>query len=326
MRKKLLLSGLLMLFCLLQTMAQQRTITGTVTSKEGTPLADASVIVAGQKIGVRTTPDGTFSINVPANAKQLQISYVGSETQKVDITSASNVNVSLSGTRQALTDVVVIGYGSVRKKDATGSVSVLSTKDFNKGVIATPEQLLQGRTPGVIVSPSSGEPGAASTINIRGSASIRSNQEPLYVIDGVPISPGGTSGTASGIEGTSTPENPLAFLNPNDIESISILKDASSAAIYGSRGANGVILITTKSGKGRTGGGLTFSATTSVSTVASRYDLLKPTDFLAAVKKANIESGASPKTRLLQSKLLIKAPVLTGRIKSSAQALIKTII
>ncbi|MEO5649184.1 MAG: SusC/RagA family TonB-linked outer membrane protein, partial [Ginsengibacter sp.] len=137
-----------------------------------------------------------------------------------------------------------------------------------------------------------GEPGAAATINIRGSASIRGNQEPLYVVDGVPISPGGTTGTASGVEGSSSPRNPLAFLNPNDIESISVLKDASSAAIYGSRGANGVIIITTKSGHGNRG--FQFSASTGISKVASRYNLLNPQDFLLAVKKANIDAGTNP--------------------------------
>src|SRR5665647_681243 len=117
MRKKLLLSGMFMLFCFLQTMAQQRTITGTVSSREGTPLADASVIVVGQNAGVRTDADGTFSIKVPENAKQLQISYVGSVTQRVNITSASNVKVALESSTQALADVVIVGYGSVKKTD-----------------------------------------------------------------------------------------------------------------------------------------------------------------------------------------------------------------
>jgi TonB-linked SusC/RagA family outer membrane protein len=273
--------------------AQDRTVTGKVTdSKDGSPVVGASVQPKGAKTGTATRNDGTFSLSVSANTTNLIISSIGFATQEVSIEGKSSVEVSLAVSAISnLNEVVVTGYGTRKVKDATGSVAAITTKDFNKGVISTPEQLLQGRTPGVIVSPSSGEPGAAATINIRGSASIRSSQEPLYVIDGVPISPGGTSGIASGIEGSSTPKNPLAFLNPNDIESISILKDASSAAIYGSRGANGVILITTKSGKGKSH--FTFGATTSVSTVASRYNLLKPADFLYQVKKANIESGAS---------------------------------
>jgi iron complex outermembrane receptor protein len=292
MGKKLLFSGLFLFCCILQTMAQQRTVTGKVTSTDGTPLVGASVLVVGHKSGVTTKSDGTFSINVPQNAKQLQISYVGSETKTVDISSTSNVSVSLASSATNLTDVVVVGYGTVKKKDATGSVAQLTTKDFNKGVISTPDQLLQGRTPGVNVTPASGEPGSAATITIRGTASIR-DQGPLYVVDGVPISPGGTLATQSGVEGSSTPRNPLSFLNPNDIASITVLKDASSAAIYGSRGANGVILITTKSGKsGR--GSLTFGASTGLSTPASRYDLLNAQDFLLAVKKANIDAGTSP--------------------------------
>jgi iron complex outermembrane receptor protein len=212
----------------------------------------------------------------------------------VSIAGKSTVEVSLGTSSVSnLNEVVVTGYGTRKIKDATGSVAAITPKDFNKGVISTPEQLIQGRTPGVIVTPSSGEPGAAATINIRGSSSIRGNNDPLFVVDGVPLDPGGTAGTSSGIEGSSTPKNPLMFLNPNDIESISILKDASSAAIYGSRGANGVVIITTKSGKGRKGA-FSFNASTSISRPASRYDLLNATDFLAAVRKANIDAGTSP--------------------------------
>jgi iron complex outermembrane receptor protein len=292
MGKKLLFSGLFLFCCFLTSFAQQRTVTGKVTSTDGSPLVGATVLVVGHKSGVTTNSDGSFSINVPQNAKQLQISYVGSETKLVDISSTSNVSVSLATTATNLTDVVVVGYGTVRKKDATGSVSQLNSKDFNKGVIASPDQLLQGRTPGVNVTPAGGEPGSAATITIRGTASIR-DQGPLYVVDGVPISPGGTLATQSGVEGSSTPRNPLSFLNPNDIESITVLKDASSAAIYGSRGANGVILITTKSGSsGR--GNLTLGISTGISTPASRYDLLSAQDFLLAVKKANIDAGTSP--------------------------------
>lgn len=292
MGKKLLLSGLFLFCCILQTMAQQRTITGKVTSPDGSPLIGATVLIVGNKSGVTTKSDGTFSINVPQKAKELQISYVGSETKTVDISSTTNVSVSLAPSATNLTDVVIVGYGTVKKKDATGSVAQLDSKDFNKGVIATPDQLLQGRTPGVNVTPAGGEPGSAATITIRGTASIR-DQGPLYVVDGVPISPGGTLATQSGVEGSSTPRNPLSFLNPNDIASITVLKDASSAAIYGSRGANGVILITTKSGKSGKGN-LTFGASTGLSTPASRYDLLSAQDFLLAVKKANIDAGTSP--------------------------------
>ena len=143
MRKKLLLSGLFLLCCFLQTMAQQRTVTGIVTSSDGTPLVGASVIVVGEKTGVRTDANGSFSITVPANAKELEISYVGSEPQRVDISSTSNVNVTLTNTAANLTEVVVnIGYGTALKKDLTGAVSSIKSKDFNKGLITAPDQLL----------------------------------------------------------------------------------------------------------------------------------------------------------------------------------------
>ena len=191
MRKKLLLSGLFMLFCLL-TIAQQRTVTGTVTSTDGTPLADASVIVVGQKTGVRTAADGTFTINLPAKSHVLQISYVGSETQRVDVTDLSSVKVIMRSSATALTDVVIIGYGSARKKDYTGAVSSIKAKDFNQGVINSPDQLLQNKVPGLEVTNTSGQPGAATTIQIRGTSSIRAGNNPLYVVDGVPLD-GGTA-------------------------------------------------------------------------------------------------------------------------------------
>lgn len=287
------LVGFIACLCTFFVQAQTKTISGKVTdSKDGSPMVGASVTVKGSKTGTQTGSDGTFKIGVPASATTLVISSVGFGSQEVSIRNQTSINVSLKATNEQLGEVVVIGYGTRKVKDATGSVAALTLKDFNKGAIATPEQLLQGRTPGVIVTPASGEPGAGATINIRGSASIRGNQEPLYVVDGVPISPGGTTGTASGLEGSSSPRNPLAFLNPNDIESISVLKDASSAAIYGSRGANGVIIITTKGGRGT--GGFQASISTGVATVASRYNLLNAQDFLLAVKKANIDAGTSP--------------------------------
>ena len=299
MTPKQLLSSIALVCLLLWTQvanAQNKTISGKVTdSKDGAAISGATVQPKGTRKGVTTGTDGSFKISVEANVTKLVISSVGFASQEIDISGKTEITVSLVVTNTSLNEVVVVGYGTRKVKDATGSVASLSPKDFNKGVISTPEQLLQGRIPGVIVSPSSGEPGAASTINIRGSASIRSSQEPLYVVDGVPISPGGTSSNnESGVEGSSTPKNPLSFLNPNDIESISVLKDASSAAIYGSRGANGVILITTKGGRGGKKGSFSFSAATSVSTKASKYNLLNAQDFLYQVKKANIEQGASP--------------------------------
>ena len=288
------------------TFAQQKTVTGRVTDAQGNGLPGVSVIAKGSRTGTQTSSDGSYSLSVANNVNTLVFSSVGFGSQEVSISGRSSVDVAMEASAQDLNTVVVIGYGTTRKKDATGSVAALGTKEFNKGVISTPEQLIQGRTPGVTVSPSSGEPGAASTINIRGTSSIRGNNDPLYVVDGVPLDGGGTSGNGGyGVEGSSTPKNPLMFLNPNDIESISILKDASSAAIYGSRGANGVIIITTKNGRGSRGA-FTFSATASVSKAASRYDLLNAPDFLKAVEKANIDAGTSPADAAIAVQLINK--------------------
>lgn len=253
MRKKFLLGGVFLLFCFFQTMAQQRTITGKVTSPDGSPLADATVLVAGQKTGVTTAADGTFSINVPAKAKMLEISFVGYANQSVDISSSSNVNVTLAFSAANLSDVVIIGYGTARRRDLTGAITSIKAKDFNQGAIAAPDQLLQGKVAGLEITTSNGQPGAAATIKIRGNNSIRAGGNPLYVVDGVPLDgrtakPGLNFG-GTGLDFGTTPEsNPLLYINPNDIAQIDVLKDASSTAIYGSRGANGVILITTKRG------------------------------------------------------------------------------
>jgi iron complex outermembrane receptor protein len=285
MRKKILLSSLLIVFCFLQTIAQ-RTVTGTVTSKEGTPLSDASVTVVGEKTGVRTGSDGTFSINVPANAKQLQVSYVGSESQKVSISNTSTVNVVLETTTQALENVVVIGYGSVRKKDLTGAVASVQAKDFNKGTYTAPDQLIQGKAAGVLVINNTGQPGGATTIRIRGSSSIRSGNSPLFVVDGIPLSGGSARPGAGGDNGG----NPLSFMNPNDIANIEILKDASATAIYGSRGANGVIIITTKRGKSGIPQ-VDASASVGISNVLKHLEVLNADEYRKALSDYGLTGG-----------------------------------
>jgi iron complex outermembrane receptor protein len=273
-------------------MAQNKTITGKVTDKkDGSSLIGVSVVAAtGTAGGTVTDVDGNYRITVAGNVTALKFTYVGYITQTVNIDGRTTINMSLDGSSKALNEVVVIGYGSQKVKDATGSVASLSTKDFNKGVIATPEQLLQGRVAGVQVTPSSGEPGAGATINIRGASSIRSSNNPLYVVDGVPLDNGGTAGGYDSGAGSSSARNPLAFINPADIENISILKDASAAAIYGARGANGVILITTR--KGRKGSGIQFGASTSLANAAKRYDLLGRDQFLKAVSAVGADATA----------------------------------
>ena len=291
MRKKLLLSGIVMLFCFLQTMAQQRIVTGTVTSKEGIPLADASVTIVGQKTGVRTAADGTFSIPVPPKANVLQVSYVGSETQRVDISQLSSVQVVLQSAAQALTDVVIIGYGSARKKDLTGAVTSIKAKDFNQGMINSPDQLLQNKVPGLEVTNTSGQPGAATTVQIRGSSSIRAGAAPLYVVDGVILDGGTARPGASSAFGTTANSDPLIFINPYDISQVDVLKDASSTAIYGSRGANGVVIITTKkgaSGPMKIDVGVNFSDYVGY---MKRFEILSRSQFLSALKKYGLSDS-----------------------------------
>lgn len=295
--KRLLTASTMLLLTLvfaLSAFAQQRVVSGKITdSKDGSPVAGASVTAKGATAGgTVTAADGTFKLSVAAGVSKLVVSYVGYASQEVSISSNGTVNVSLAASDAVLSDVVVVGYGTRKVKDATGSVVSLGEKNFNKGVISSPEQLLQGRTAGVTVTTASGEPGAAISINIRGTASVRGGNNPLFVVDGVPLDGGGTTGGGIFVEGNSTARNPLSFLNPNDIESISILKDASSAAIYGARGANGVVIITTKGGKGK--GGFQFSANTSVSKTANRYDLASAQEFIWGVKQAVIASGADP--------------------------------
>jgi len=279
--------GLFLGLIALNAQAQNKTVTGKVLdAKDGSPIASASVVAKGTASGAKTAADGTFAITIPSSVAKLVVTSVGYSSKEVDAN--GSVTVSLNQTSNQLNEVVVVGYGTRKVKDATGSVVSLGEKSFNKGVIASPEQLLQGRTAGVNVTNNSGEPGGAINVTIRGTSSVRSNNNPLYVVDGVPLYGGGTVGNDN-LFGSSTARNPLSFINPNDIENISILKDASSAAIYGARGANGVVLITTKSGKGKPS--LTFNSTTSVSTTANRYDLANAQEFMYGIKKTLQEAG-----------------------------------
>ena len=168
--------------------AQNKTVTGKVTDENGNAISGASVVVKGSKGGTTTDASGSFKLNVSSSASAFVISSVGFTAKEVAV--SDNLVVSLETKNASLTEVIVVGYGTRKAKDATGSVASITTKDFNKGVISSPEQMIQGRTPGVSITPSSGEPGAAATITIRGTASIRGSQEPLYVVDGVPVSSG----------------------------------------------------------------------------------------------------------------------------------------
>lgn len=250
-----------------------RKVTGHVVDDTNEPLIGASILVVGTSTGVITDLDGNFSIVVPSGATTLQISYVGYETMTVPIPDNNTVNVKMKSDSQVLSDVVVIGYGTTRKSDLTGSVSNVSSKDFNSGLISSPEQLINGKVSGVQIMSNSGSPTAGSTIRIRGGASLNASNDPLIVLDGVPLETGGISGNDG---------NFLALINPSDIESMTILKDASSTAIYGSRASNGVIIITTK--KGSTDRmKVSFTTTNSIQTRTKLNDMLSREEFINVV-------------------------------------------
>lgn len=224
--------------------AQSRTVTGTVTSEEdGTGLPGVSVRVQGTTTGVITDLDGNYRISVPSSEAVLHFSYVGFIDQEVTVGNRSTIDVSLAPDVKQLSEVVVVGYGTQLKQDLTGNIAKVSGESIQDIPVPSFEQALQGRAAGVQVSSMNGKVGQGMNIRIRGGSSISASNEPLYVIDGVPVTSQSPPSTSS------APTNPLADLNFNDIESIDILKDASAAAIYGSRAANGVVLITTKKGK-----------------------------------------------------------------------------
>jgi len=224
--------------------AQGNTITGTVTDTSGEPLIGVNVSVKGTPIGSITDIDGNYSLSQISPQSVLIFSYIGYLSQEFMVGNQRTIPVQLREDTQALEEVVVIGYGVVKKSDLTGSVSTLKSEIIDIGVSNSPDQALKGKVAGVQITTVSGQPGAGNIVRVRGTSSILGSNEPLYVVDGIPLDGGGS---AAGISGTSI--SPLTTISPSDIESIDILKDASATAIYGSRGANGVIMITTKQGQ-----------------------------------------------------------------------------
>ncbi len=243
------------------------TITGTVTDENGAPLPGATVLIKGTTIGTVTDLDGKFSIEAGENSA-LQISYVGYLMQEISLSGLSIVNVQLEPDATQLEELVVIGYGTQKRSDVTGAIGSVKNENFNRGVITNPVDLLQGKVAGVNITSTSGEPGANQNVIIRGIGSLRSGTQPLYVLDGFLLDNSST-GVAS---------NPLSFLNPNDIESIDVLKDASATALYGSRASNGVIVITTKKGKSGTSQ-VNVSASTAWSKMSNQIDVFSADEF-----------------------------------------------
>jgi len=252
------------LLVLCQFSYAQRTITGTVTDGDTSePLIGANIIIPNTGTGTITDFDGKYNFEVADDVTQLQFSFIGYQAQIIDIEGRNATDVALLPGKN-LSEVVIIGYGGVKKEDVTGVVSTVSSEDFNTGAIVSPEQLLTGKVAGVQIIGSNGEPGGQTAIRIRGGTSITAGNEPLIVVDGIPI-----DNKAHDPGGFAKGRNPLNFLNPDDIETFTVLKDASAAAIYGSRGANGVILITTKKGKAGQRGKVDYHAYMSTSKLSN---------------------------------------------------------
>ncbi len=284
MIKSIFYSLIAALLCI-QGVVAQDTVTGTVTDAQNVPLPGASVIEKGTSNGTTTDFDGNFTIEVAEENAVLEVSYIGYATLEMPLNGQSNVTIQLLEDSAQLEEVVVVGYGTQKKSDITGAIGSLKSENFNQGVVTNPGQLLQGKISGVNVSSVSGEPGATQNIIIRGVGSLRSGTTPLFVVDGFVIdnSPTGVS------------SNPLNFINPQDIASIDVLKDASSAAIYGARAANGVIVITTKKGKiGKTE--MNLSVSTAISSLKNGMDVFSTSEFrqqVPAVGGTLFDAGAN---------------------------------
>ena len=283
-------------------LAQSKTITGLVNDENGSPLPGATVQLKGSEtVGAITDFDGNFSISIPIDAEQaLIISYIGYLNEEVDVSNQISITVNLQPDTEALEEVVVVGYGTVLKRDLTGSVSSVKITDDVSRAAATVDQLLQGRAAGVQVTQNAANPNSGVSVRIRGTNSLRGNNEPLYVVDGVIISSAGEDVNAVGTGNTGQdPQSGLNGINPRDIERIEILKDASATAIYGSRGANGVVLITTKSGSKEDGKGK-FNAyfTTSITEITKKYDMLDGVGYANYSNAARLAAGESPRYRI----------------------------
>jgi TonB-dependent starch-binding outer membrane protein SusC len=286
MKKNFLLLILFMIITI--SVFSQRVVTGTVIDESGAPIRGANIGVKGSTIGTISNEEGKFKINVPSKAKFIIISFVGMTTVELELKDKSVFNVQLTTAVNTLEEVVAIGYGSVKKKDLTGSVSVVRAKDLEQSQSTEWLQAIQGRTAGVNITSESGEPGSGINIQVRGANSIVGSSTPLFVIDGVQMDL--NSDEVAKTNSSQATMNPLSMLNPSDIESIEILKDASATAIYGSRGANGVVIITTKGGKTGTSV-MEYNGSVGIAQITNKIDVLSPDEYL---KYAAIRGGNDP--------------------------------
>src|SRR5258708_3902565 len=274
--KKLMLFSLLFLLFLQHSIAQTKTVTGKVTDDKGNPVSGATIVARGFRGGTSTDSSGNFTLSTPTAAKILQVSSIGFTSVEVGIGSGSNISVTIRSEGTSLNDVVVVGYGTARRKDVTGSVSSISTKDFNQGAITTPMDQVQGKVPGLVVTTPDGDPNSNPQIRLRGQTSLLGTQTPLLVVDGIILDN----------------YELLSSIPPADIVTFDFLKDASAAAIYGSRGANGVVLITTR--QGRSGNfQLDYSGSVATSKDAKYFDIFRDApSFLNAAAKLGIDTAA----------------------------------
>ncbi len=276
MSRKAWLVTLMVVCFTFPALAQKITVSGTVSDPTGEPLIGASVVVQGETMGVATDFDGNYTISAPSDGV-LVFSYVGYDTKEESVNGRQTINVTMTENSVMLGEVVAIGYGAVKKSDATGSVAVIKPDEIEAGIATSTQDLLVGASPGVVVTTDGGNPTGGATIRIRGGSSLTASNDPLVVIDGVPQ-------TNQGVSGTSL--NALSMVNPQNIESMTILKDASATAIYGSRASNGVIIITTKKGmSGRPQ--VNFSANFSVNTARKRLNMMNAQEF-SDVVRANL--------------------------------------
>ena len=277
--------AMLLFFLSTTVMAQNQPVSGRVSDEKGEALVGANVIAKGTNIGTQTDAAGAFTFSVPAATTTLVISSIGYATLEVP-TSSSTMTISLKASDLSLAEVIVTGYGEVKKTDLTGSIVAVQAKDFQKGQISSPEQLIAGKVAGVQITSAGGAPGAPINIKVRGGTSLNASNSPLIVIDGLPLDNNGITGAA----------NPLSLINPNDIESFNVLKDASATAIYGSRAANGVIIITTKKGKAGSALSVAISSLNTVSTKTHNLDMLSGEEYRNLVKTSPL---ATDQQRLL---------------------------
>ena len=282
-RRMCLLILPLLFICASGAWAQGNSIKGKVTDEQGIGLPGVTVLVKGTTNGTATDTDGNFSLNLPNGNGTLVVSFIGYQTKEVATNNQSSVNITLASDAKALEEVVVVGYGSQLKKEVTGAVQTISVKEIKDIPVSQVTQKLQGRVAGVQINQATGKPGQGMSVRIRGQLSVSGGSDPLYVVDGFPITGG------------------IGALNPDEIEDISILKDAASTSLYGSRAANGVVLITTKRGKnGQTN--VSFSTYAGIQKVPQkgRIDMMDAVEF-AQFKKESYEDAGQPVPEVFQN-------------------------